>query len=93
MRRLNTCKPRVSKGRSCTPLVQNIVPPCIWYLSVATLAQLEVNNMYTSTVHNVTRNPKHRPKQKEPQRSVYFSPAWESAYICTRKSAHGISYK
>ena len=38
MCRMNTCKPSVSKGRSCNTLVQRLPRPCIWYLSVATLA-------------------------------------------------------
>ena len=55
MCRMNTCKPSVSKGHSCNTLVQRLPRPCIWYLSVATLApQVEVNNMYKSAAQNVT---------------------------------------
>ena len=38
MCRMNACKPSVSKGHSCNTLVQRLPRPCIWYLSVATLA-------------------------------------------------------
>ena len=83
MCRMNTCKPSVSKGRSCNTLVQRLSRPCTWYLSVATLAPRS-----RSTIHK--RRPKcHMAPQMWTQtkgistKLVFpkFFPTWESAHI------------
>ena len=60
MCRMNTCKPSVSKGRSCNTLVQKLspalhmVPLCGYFGS-----QVEANNMYTSAAQTVTHGTPH----------------------------------
>ena len=82
MCRMNTCKPSVSKGRSCNTLVQILPRPCIWYLSVATLAPRSRSTICTQVPPNCHAwNPKCGPKQKESQRNLYFFPTWESAHV------------
>ena len=82
MCRMNTCKPSVSTGHSCNTLVQRLPRPCIWYLSVATLAP-RWGQQYVQKCRPKchTWNPKCGPKQKESQRNLYFFPTWESARV------------
>ena len=82
MCRMNTCKPSVSKGRSCNKLVQILPRPCIWYLSVATLAPRSRSTICTQVPPKMSYMEPHMWTQtKRISTKLVFFPTWESAHV------------